>query len=837
MDVQADFHDAFVPGHATFEDFNTALSSALITGTKASHQLPKNHDHDFHMMEAGFKERAIKLQDRLARLLHASLDAIGPEGGVAAGLPSDLDDIHDALSTSLDAVYERVDIACDEVLGAREKERQALKSSTSSTTLQRRSGAWNQSSARNAVTVMHAQNVQRPQLRFQVPVDNSATPFVPRLVEKPHASAPLDLTLVPVGSTSTGGEADSLMVDHLEKLGLRDQANTGFDTYCPHPYLTELNEFEVPQHQLQPHEERLYGDLEQTTCTWVGTREALVGLIERLKSVSELAIDLEAHSYRTYQGFTCLMQLSTRSEDYLIDTLALRDDLKLLNVIFADPAILKVLHGADSDILWLQRDHSLYIVNMFDTGQATRVLNFPRHSLAWLLQHYCNFKADKKYQLADWRVRPLSEEMLHYARCDTHFLLYIYDRLHSELLAQGNEQANLLRAVYQRSKELCLQRYEKPFYSQATAEDALNRMSRSLVPSAVELFMALHAWRDQVARDEDESPRYVLPDHMLLELASRAPTETGQILACCQPIPPLVRVNVQLIQDIILTKGEAIHAMMASSNRFYAADATDFHGGHEETVRRVHRFDKQFLGAQDHGHLFRKPSLTFAVPASAPVAKSQYKGRKLAAEVLASLGSERIFTEVPEEHRGALDHAKDYEARLEALRQKATDAAAGADESTAGSNAVPDESSAGTNRASAIAINDSDDDLDIVALADRLNASPPEQGDEQPSKKGKHPKQDKSLKKTVQAADVKRYAYTTSGEEFAQGSSAARAQVNPMALGESKPKVSLGMSRSPPPTLVESLKTQWCFAQKSKRDNGSKTRKSVHKSFSFKTGR
>lgn len=38
-------------------------------------------------------------------------------------------------------------------------------------------------------------------------------------------------------------------------------------------------------------------------------------------------------------------------------------------------------------------------------------------------------QADKKYQLADWRVRPLSEKLMLYARSDTHYLLYIYDRL------------------------------------------------------------------------------------------------------------------------------------------------------------------------------------------------------------------------------------------------------------------------------------------------------------------------------------------------------------------------------------------------------------------------
>lgn len=93
----------------------------------------------------------------------------------------------------------------------------------------------------------------------------------------------------------------------------------------------------------------------------------------------------------------------------------------------------------------------------------------------------CSVSADKQYQLADWRIRPLPEEMIKYAREDTHYLLYIYDRycapphcspLHSphctcvlrlrnEALSRGNESANLLRNILDRSREICLQTYEK----------------------------------------------------------------------------------------------------------------------------------------------------------------------------------------------------------------------------------------------------------------------------------------------------------------------------------------------------------------------------------------
>jgi exosome complex exonuclease RRP6 len=65
----------------------------------------------------------------------------------------------------------------------------------------------------------------------------------------------------------------------------------------------------------------------------------------------------------------------------------------------------QVLHGADSDVVWLQQDFNLYLVNLFDTFHASRVLDFPRHGLATLLEMYCDFSSDKRYQLADWRIR------------------------------------------------------------------------------------------------------------------------------------------------------------------------------------------------------------------------------------------------------------------------------------------------------------------------------------------------------------------------------------------------------------------------------------------------
>jgi exosome complex exonuclease RRP6 len=166
------------------------------------------------------------------------------------------------------------------------------------------------------------------------------------------------------------------------------------------------------QAQLTAGRERLYSPLHATLCTWVDSEPLLQQTLTRLAAASEIAIDLESHSYRSYRGFVCLMQISTREEDFLIDAIELRSSLHVLNEVFTDSRITKVMHGADSDINWLQRDFGLYIVGLFDTGQAARVLEFQSFALAHLLKHYCGVTANKAFQMADWRMRPLTEEML-----------------------------------------------------------------------------------------------------------------------------------------------------------------------------------------------------------------------------------------------------------------------------------------------------------------------------------------------------------------------------------------------------------------------------------------
>ncbi|KAK3148332.1 hypothetical protein QOZ80_3BG0293720 [Eleusine coracana subsp. coracana] len=297
-------------------------------------------------------------------------------------------------------------------------------------------------------------------------------------------------------------------------------------------------------------------DLEDTPFTLVDDPQGLKELSKKLKSVTEFAVDLEHNQYRSFQGLTCLMQISTRTEDFIVDTLKLRIYIGLyLQEHFKDPTKRKVMHGADRDIMWLQRDFHIYVCNLFDTGQASRVLQMERNSLEYLLHHFCGVTAKKEYQNADWRARPLPDEMIKYAREDTHYLLYIYDLMRQKLQKESTSENDLLLEVHKRSNEICLQFYEKEVLTDKSYLHIYGLQEHELNAKQLAVVAALHNWRDGIARQEDESTGYILPNKALLEIAKQMPPDVGHLKRIVKSKYPFVESH---LNDIVATIRNAL---------------------------------------------------------------------------------------------------------------------------------------------------------------------------------------------------------------------------------------------------------------------------------------
>lgn len=373
--------------------------------------------------------------------------------------------------------------------------------------------------------MLENRNIARPQNGFKDKVDNSRLPYEPLIRVKPNARVPLDS---------------------------RAQIDDNGIEYYPHPYDYEIQEFEPSDELLKPRQPIEPPELSAVPIDLIETVQQLEDMCRIIESEKEFAVDVEHHSYRTFQGITCLVQISTRNQDFVIDAIKLRSELYRLNQSFTNPNIVKVFHGADCDVLWLQRDFGVYVVNLFDTSRAAKLMKFAHLSLSFLMKHYCNVEPDKTYQLADWRERPLPMTMLQYARADTHFLLYIYDRLRNDLLSKGNHGPELLRNVYERGKELCLKRYEKPQFSDTSHLSVLRKSRSTFTARQMLAFKEMYAWRDRISRDLDESVGYVLPNNLMIRIAEYLPREPQGITALCNPIPPLVKKYLSDIHTIIL---------------------------------------------------------------------------------------------------------------------------------------------------------------------------------------------------------------------------------------------------------------------------------------------
>ncbi|XP_075213173.1 exosome component Rrp6 [Lycorma delicatula] len=369
----------------------------------------------------------------------------------------------------------------------------------------------------------------RPQIKFKDKIDNRNIPFEPRIKEKPNSLKPL-----------------SVLIEKYDDKG---------ESFS-HPYEYELDLFKPPEEQLKACDPQKPKPLAEVPLIYVKDEETLNEMMDHLKKHKEIAVDLEHHSYRSFQGFTCLVQISTRDHDYIVDALELRHKLYVLNEVFTDPKVVKVFHGAEHDIEWLQRDFSVYVVNMFDTHQAAQVLNFPRLSLAYLLKEFVDITCNKQFQLYDWRTRPLSDEAVRYAREDTHYLLYIYDKLKNILIEKCQNKSSLLESVIIHSTDICKRKYWKNILTDDSHMEFYRKSKKMFDNRQMYALKHIYQWRDKVARDEDESIMYVLPNHMLLNIAENLPREVQGISALCNPVPPLVKQNEREIHKIILKAKE-----------------------------------------------------------------------------------------------------------------------------------------------------------------------------------------------------------------------------------------------------------------------------------------
>lgn len=255
--------------------------------------------------------------------------------------------------------------------------------------------------------------------------------------------------------------------------------------------------------------------------TLVNTPDALDEMLYRLMASPIVAVDTESNSLYAYTERVCLVQFSVPGQDYLVDPLAF-DDLDPLGQIMADPQIEKVFHAAEYDVMSLRRDHQFEFVGLFDTMIASRIVGWPHHGLASLLDEHFGVRTDKRQQRTNWGQRPLTVEQMEYARLDTHFLLPLRDKLLAEL--EGQDRVEEARGAFERVSK---SQWQKKGFD----PEAFWRIkgARDLDEQGLAVLRELYLYREARAQELDRPPFKVLGRAVLVALSQQKPRSFAEL--------------------------------------------------------------------------------------------------------------------------------------------------------------------------------------------------------------------------------------------------------------------------------------------------------------------
>ncbi|MBA0592259.1 hypothetical protein Gorai_009243, partial [Gossypium raimondii] len=163
----------------------------------------------------------------------------------------------------------------------------------------------------------------------------------------------------------------------------------------------------------------------ESTPFQLGKEVKDLDLATTLRNVDNFAVDLEHNQYQSSQGLTFLMQISTKTKDFIVDTLKLRIHIgPYFQEVFKDSMKKEAMHRTDWDILWIQRDFNIHLCNLLDIRKASKVLKL---------------------------------EQNRYARKDTRYLLHIYDFMRIKLLPVPKDLVHfvaILVDVYKKSSDI-----------------------------------------------------------------------------------------------------------------------------------------------------------------------------------------------------------------------------------------------------------------------------------------------------------------------------------------------------------------------------------------------
>ena len=240
--------------------------------------------------------------------------------------------------------------------------------------------------------------------------------------------------------------------------------------------------------------------------------QALVEFCERCPKSEIIGFDTEFVSENRYRPELCLIQVATDQEIALIDTLQIKDLAPFWEMLTAGDHV-TVVHAAREEFLFCYRACNLRPKKLFDIQLAGGFigLDYPA-SYSNLVSYMLGRFVSKGETRTDWKQRPLTEHQIKYAVGDVEHLHDMYAKI-SGILKEAGRESWYYEEVENWLDDLQVAETQ-PQWHRISGAMRLNRRSLAVLRE-------LWILRDRVAAHKDRSPKRIIPDDLLVELAKR----------------------------------------------------------------------------------------------------------------------------------------------------------------------------------------------------------------------------------------------------------------------------------------------------------------------------
>ncbi len=259
-----------------------------------------------------------------------------------------------------------------------------------------------------------------------------------------------------------------------------------------------------------------------TNYEHITTPDQLREFCERAATSKFIGFDTEFVSENRYRPELCLVQVATENEIAIIDTLSIRDTSYFWNML-VDGTHVSIAHAAREEFLFCYRTCGERPKNLFDVQLAAGFigLDYPS-SYGNLVGRLVGKTIDKGETRTDWKRRPLSDSQIEYAIQDVIHLKPLYNKIHSGLKKMGrlkwlDEELSTWITTLEKMET-------EPQWRRVSGITNLNR-------PALAIIREVWSWRETEARKRNRSPKRILPDDLLVELARRGTADIKRLKA------------------------------------------------------------------------------------------------------------------------------------------------------------------------------------------------------------------------------------------------------------------------------------------------------------------